>query len=261
MENYPVKKQSGAAWIWGLVLIVLGAFFLIAQFVPGFSNLLGGLVWAAVMVGIAAAFFGIYMSDRSHWWALIPAYVFAAIGGIIALATIRFPGDGIAAFVLMAIALPFFYVYLRDRKNWWALIPAYVMTAITVLILLPFGMMPGEWVAAYVNFAVAAPFLYVYLRNRKHWWALIPAGITGFVGIAFLVAGTAYLIPALMIVAGVYLLVRYLVVGRRQPAAVAPAAPAALPKTGPAADRPVTEFTPLGVSKEEEETEEVTFNQ
>lgn len=258
MENYPVKKRSSGTWVWGLVLIVLGAFFLIAQFVPGFGSLLGGLIWAAAMVGIGAAFLGVYVSDRTRWWALIPAYVFAAIGGIIALATISFPGDGIAAFVLMAIALPFFYVYLRDRRQWWALIPAYVMTAITVLILLPFRMMPGEWVAAYVNFAVAAPFLYVYLRNRKHWWALIPAGITGAVGVAFLVAGTAYLIPALMIVAGIYLLVRYLGVRRSQPAAAA--APAAPPKTGPAADRPVTEFTPLGVSKEEE-AEEVPFNQ
>jgi hypothetical protein len=246
--------------VWGLALIVLGAFFLIAQLVPGFSGLLGGLIWAAVMVGVGAAFLGVYVSDRARWWALIPAYVFAAIGGIIALATIGFRGDGIAAFVLMAIALPFFYVYLRDRRQWWALIPAYVMTAITMLVLLPFRMMPGEWVAAYINFAVAVPFLYVYLRNRKNWWALIPAGITGLIGAAFLAAGAAYLIPALMVVAGIYLLVRYLGAGRREPAAVAPPAPAALPKTGPQADRPATEFTPLGVSKEEE-AEEVPFNQ
>jgi uncharacterized membrane protein YfcA len=61
-------------------------------------------------------------------------------------------------------------------------------------------------------FAIAFPFLYVFVRNREHWWALIPAGIMGSIGVALLIGVTARLIvpaiPILMIIAGLFLLMR-----------------------------------------------------
>ncbi len=231
MAESPPKNRTNAHWIWGLFLIMLGVFFLLTQFVPGLDR----LVWAAVMAGVGLAFLSVYLSDRTNLWALIPAYVFAAIAGVIALMTIGFPEGLVAAYVMMAIALPFYVVYLRNRAHWWALIPAYAMTALAVLVLFPVRLMRGELVAAYVMFAIALPFLYVYVRNRQHWWALIPGGIMATIGIGLLVAGMAYLIPALMIVAGVYLLVRYAASGaRREPAPPMPAEP----RYGPEADRP-----------------------
>lgn len=232
MAEFPSKNRASAHWVWGLFLILLGVFFLLTQFIP---PTLGGLVWAAVMAAVGLAFLSVYLSNRANWWALIPAYVFVAIGGVIALATIGFPEGGIAAYVMMAIALPFYVVYLRNRANWWALIPAYAMTALAVLVLLPTRLMAGELVAAYVVFAIALPFLYVYVRNRRHWWALIPGGIAAAVGVGLLVAGVAYVIPTLMIVVGIYLLVRYAAAGaRREPSPEAPAEP----RYGPQADKP-----------------------
>jgi hypothetical protein len=36
----------------------------------------------------------------------------------------------IPTYVMFAIALPFYYVFLRNRANWWALIPAGIMTLV-----------------------------------------------------------------------------------------------------------------------------------
>ena len=37
--------------------------------------------------------------------------------------------------------------------------------------------------ASYVMFAIAFPFAVVYLRDRRQWWALIPAGVMTLVGL------------------------------------------------------------------------------
>jgi predicted membrane protein len=102
-------------------------------------------------------------------------------------------------------------VYTRDRKQWWALIPAYVLLAVGLMVtLLESGILSDLLVPAYVMFAVAIPFLVVYARNRQHWWALIPSGILIVIGIAFLIAEAAleFILPVVFIILGVGILVR-----------------------------------------------------
>jgi hypothetical protein len=283
MEKNPVSNTSNnASWLWGSVLIVLGAAALLSQFVPWFT----GLLWAGLFAGAGVVFFTIYLRNREQWWSLIPGYVFVIIGGIICLATIQFPGDFIGSFVMFSIALPFLFVYLQNREHWWFLIPAYVMTVIGVIIwlsatfspngdlvgvmimwaiALPFyyvyfhnrehwwalipayvmtviGIiigatsmlhMDGEMVGAFVMFAIALPFFVVYLRNRSHWWALIPAGIMTLIGIGLFVTSSTYMkyiIPAALILIGIYLVARQSIQGSSAETQKA--------KSGPEADKP-----------------------
>lgn len=237
------NKRSGTSWFLGVMLIALGGAFLVNQIFPGFVS---GLLWAAAFAIGGVAIYSWYMQNRSQWWALIPAYTAEVVAGIILLSTLRFfPGEFIAAFIMFAIGFPFLYVYLRDRSQWWALIPAYTMGAVGGVILLG-RWLSGEFVAAYINFAIAAPFLYVYLRNRQNWWALIPGGIMAAIGLAFFVAGVAWLIPVAMILVGVYLLARQMQGKNGTTVSKPPAQPQQTPQYGPEADKPIAEFEPLG---------------
>jgi hypothetical protein len=120
-------------------------------------------------------------------------------------------GDAVALYTLTAIALPFLYVYLRNHKMWWALIPAYTMFVVAGLIgLESLGIFEGATEVSYIMFAIALPFLFVYVRNTKMWWALIPGGIMAIIGISFLFTADLgkYIGPGIIILLGLWILFR-----------------------------------------------------
>lgn len=239
MQTSETRNQG---MLWGAILVGLGIIFLLQQIFPGFF---GALVWSAAFAVAAIVFYGMYSRRKDQWWLLIPAYVAAFIATVIQLGSVRWlPGEFVGAFVMLAIGFPFLYVYLKNQEHWWALIPAYTMAAIAGIILLS-TVISGELIGSYVMFAIAAPFIYVYVRNRQHWWALIPGGIMATIGIGLFVAGMAWILPAVMIVAGLFLLYRQFS-GRGKSDATP------RPTSGPAADRPVDspvrEFEPIGMA-------------
>jgi hypothetical protein len=165
-----------------------------------------------LMPGFAVPFLYVYFKDRQRWWALIPAYIFILIGILITLDEVFGVGDEIIApGILFGIGLPFLFVYFRNRDNWWALIPAYALLAIGSMVgLLEFDLLLGLAIPAYIMLAIAIPFFFVYILNRENRWALIPGGITGVMGLGFLF-GTdfgKYLTPAILVLTGIWLLVR-----------------------------------------------------
>lgn len=84
-----------------------------------------------VLTAIGGVFLYIYLTERTHWWAVIPAYILLAIGVMVGLIEVGILEDNlIAAYVLLTIATPFFVVYARDTKQWWALIPGGIMAII-----------------------------------------------------------------------------------------------------------------------------------
>lgn len=248
MEGHSNNHQnswSGRSALWGGILIVLGSLFLLGQFMPW---RLDWLIPVGIMGGFGFTFFSVYLTDRRHWWALIPAYVFWTIGATVMLAAgFRLDGDWVGSFFMYALAFPFFYVYLQNRQHWWALIPAYVFGVIgTIVMLASIFHFSGEWVGAFVTMTIALPFFYVYARNREHWWALIPGGIFASISIMVLLAGLfqtiAPLIPVAMIGIGIFLLLRnrgqkLLPMEEAAPIPMfEPIRPA--PQAGPEADRP-----------------------
>jgi hypothetical protein len=165
-----------------------------------------------VLAAIALPFLVVFLRDQSQWWALIPTYVLLAIGVMLALLSIRVLRDEfIATYVLWVIALPFLVVFLRDQRQWWALIPTYVLTVIGLMVaLIGIGILGDLLVPAYVMFAIAIPFLAVYIRDSRQWWALIPGGIMTFMGLAFLIATAAvqYIGAVALVLAGAWILIR-----------------------------------------------------
>ena len=224
------KRQ---ALVWGGLLILFGVMGLVATLTD-----LSAWAWVVILALAGLGVFGVYLTDRSDLTLLIPAYVLCAVALLVALITLDILRDEfIATYVLAAIALPFLAVFLRDRAQWWALIPPYVLLAVGLMVgLIGAGILNDLLIPAYVMFAVAVPFLVVYALNPKEWWPLIPGGFMAIIGLAFLVAEAAveYIAPAVLVLAGVWILARQFI--RKEPAA--PDVPAV---TGPEADEPPAE--------------------
>jgi len=200
-------RSSKGSLVWGSLLVILGGMMLVQTFVD-----LSAWIWVAGLAVLGLIILAIYRMDTSQQWILIPTYVLWAIAGLVALTEVNFlRGQYVATYVLTIIALPFLYVYLRDRKLWWSLIPAYSMLAIGLMVgLIGEGILEDLLIPAYIMFAIAIPFFVAYIRDTKLWWSLVPGIILGIVGASFLLAEGAFkfLFPVLVILAGAWILVR-----------------------------------------------------
>ena len=191
-------NRSRHSLLWGGLLILLGLILLLETF--GVIHFVSRLVWSLILISIGLPFLLVYLANRSQWWALIPGCTLAGVG-----AGVLVGGTLTAVIITASISLPFWLIYLTDRdNNWWALIPGWVMACVSTIILLAWiGL---EWfIAPFVMFAIAAPFLLVYLLHREQWWALIPGGIMAIIGVFLLFAQTlrvAFLWPVVLILLG-----------------------------------------------------------
>ncbi len=201
------SQSNKQVLVWGGLLIFFGAIGLVEAMTD-----LSDWAWFGLLVIAGFVVFGVYLMDRTEWTVLIPAYVMWAVAGLIALTRLEILQDEfVAMYVLTAIGLPFLVVFLRERSQRWALIPAYVLLAVGLMVaLIGQDVLDDLLIPAYVMFAIAIPFLFVYARDPRQWWPLIPGGILAVIGASFLVAGAAveYILPAGLLLAGVVILAR-----------------------------------------------------
>jgi hypothetical protein len=223
------------AWIWAGVLAVAGlgvtlvylsdrtaswtlipayTLFVIAALLAFIElNLLeDSFIATFVLVSIAAPFLYVFFRNQANWWALIPAYVLLSIGLMIPLVEFELLRDAfVATYVLGTIALPFIVIFVRDQQKWWALIPAYVLLSVGIMVgLIESKLLSDLIIPAYIMFAIAIPFLFIYVRNPKEWWSLIPGGIMGAIGMGFLLSerSTRIVAPIIVIGIGVVIILR-----------------------------------------------------
>lgn len=195
------QKMDRQALVWGGLLVLIGGMLLVQTFTD-----IGAWIWVAVLAAAGLGVYAAYAVDRKQKWMLIVSYVFLAIALLVALLTLDVLADSfVATFVLGSIAIPFLYVYLRNRTEWWWLVPSYALIAIGVMVpLIETGILEDEIVPAYVFLAIGLPFFVVYLRNQTMWWALIPGGVMALMAMAFLLASdkAQFIVPAVLIVVG-----------------------------------------------------------
>jgi hypothetical protein len=172
------------------ILVVLAAFIASIEL-----DILGDSFIASVILTLVAIpFLVVYFRDRTQWWPLVPSYVLLLIALMVGLIEFNLLKDAwMATFVLGGIGLPFLIVYLLNRKNWWALIPAYTMVVIGLMVgLIDAGILRDTIIPAYVFLSIAIPFFLVYANDSSQWWPLIPGGIMGLMGIIFLMMITLF---------------------------------------------------------------------
>jgi hypothetical protein len=200
-------KAQKQGLVWGGLLVLFGIVMLVETFAD-----LSEWIWVAILTVAGLAVFAVFLTDRSDWGLLIPAYVMWAVAGMLVLITLNILQDeAIATYVLSAVALPFVVGFLRNQERWGLLIPAYILLAVGVMVgLIGAGVLNDLLIPAYVLFAVSLPFFVVYARNPKQWWPLIPGGITAAIGLSFLIAENAaqYIAAIALIVVGGWIVAR-----------------------------------------------------
>lgn len=168
--------------LWGLVMILGGGLFLAENL--GYLDGLEPLVWSGIFAAASVVFLVAYaINGWRQWGWLFPASISAGVALTIYLAEYSTANAAVGAPVLIGVGLPFAVAFFLDpRQRWWALIPAWVMTVLTLIIFFV-DRVSGELIGSLFMFSIALPFLAVYLSNRTRRWALIPAFVLTAVGI------------------------------------------------------------------------------
>ncbi len=201
---------------WGILLVIGGAFLLLDTF----NVFKGGALFWTVIAGIVGfLFLSLYINNHVHWWALIPGVIFLSLAALIGLDSFLpgFSDTNLGGTVILGgIALSFLLVYLAQRGNWWAIIPAGVMATIAIVALVDTGNSSAAsggifFLGLAITFVLVAVLPTSIGQMR---WAWIPAIILGVMGILILVAAVNlinYIWPILLLVAGVWLIIRSVV--------------------------------------------------
>jgi hypothetical protein len=205
-------KTLGSRLFWGIILILGGVLFLLQSL--GTINF-SGLFFALVFVIVGLAFTYEFISNRDHWWAIIPGLVLLSIGVLITVAEL-FPAlaDYVGGSIILGgIGLAFLLVYLVRPAFWWALIPAGTMLSLAAITGLS-NFVNGEAVGGLFLLGLAVTFAilaFIPTPMGKMRWPLIPAAVLFIIG-AGLVSASAdifkYIWPILLILAGLYLFLR-----------------------------------------------------
>ena len=175
------------------------------------DNVGGEWVGAMFLLLIGLTFLFIYLNNQGRIWALIIAYVFS----VLSIAPMLAAGGDMAAYFgsvfLFAIALPFFLLYFRSTDNWWAIIPAGVLSVVGVIATFAIAGLindrsSGGYVNAFMMSGLAATFAIVWLRHAKSWAKIVTVVLAALaVGSVFFATYSQILWPVAIILVGTYL--------------------------------------------------------
>jgi hypothetical protein len=197
---------------WGVLLIFGGIIFLLDNL--GIITI-GGTIWGLILGVAALGFLSVYLSNREHWWALIPGMTLLSVSALIILESIL-PGDtgGLGGVIVLGgIGLAFLLIYLTNREFWWAIIPAGVMFTLASVVLLG-EVFSGFEVGGIFFLGLGLTFALVAIlptQQGQMKWAFIPAGVLIFMGLLITAALSPlinYIWPAALILAGLVLIFR-----------------------------------------------------
>lgn len=208
-----MMKFLSSRLLWGIVLIVGGALLLLDTF----GIFKGGALFWTIIIGIAGVLFlSVYISNHDHWWALIPGVIFLAIAATIGLDSFLpgFSDTNLGGTIILGgIALSFLLVFLAERGNWWAIIPAGVMATIAIVALFD-ASTSGAGSGGIFFLGLGITFVLVAILPSsvgQMRWAWIPAGILGLMGLLILIAAENlinYIWPIAIILAGIWMISR-----------------------------------------------------
>lgn len=171
-----MRNRSSSYWL-GIALIGFGLYALAQRFDLLYFD--PGVLAGVAFLLIGSVFITAYFRDN-RMVKLIFGIFFIFIGIAALNDTYRlFPEDFIGSLLLWMIAALFFMVYLRDRNQWWAVIPAGALVSLGIIASIDeIVYLRGDTDGAILFLGLALSFSYLYLiRNPKNrlGWAVWPA--------------------------------------------------------------------------------------
>src|SRR5690606_39221092 len=199
-----------------LILIGLGVVGILSG--TGLFRFLGGFIWAAVFGG--AAYFA-YTEGKKRGNNLWRLAAFPLAG--LAIASITSASFGGAAF-LAALGLAFALVWNDDKRRWWAMIPAGTFASLAAVTFFE-PIIGGS--AGWLFLAGLAATFYALTRFEvePQPWAIYPAVALGVVALLSFTTSGGWVLPLLLIAAGIYLLMRAGVINLPRGGSTAPIVP------------------------------------
>ena len=182
-----------------------------------------------LLAGGAFFIYWLFTGPSRQWWAAIPGVILLDLGALMVVGVV-FPGLGCSARVgglvfscsdlagtlfLAGMGLSFWVVYIANRAQWWAVIPAGVLTTLAAVTLVS-RQITGPASGGVFFIGLGLTFVLVGLLpspQGKMGWAFIPAAILLLLGIFLIAALTAltnYVWALALIAVGVWLLLRAL---------------------------------------------------
>jgi hypothetical protein len=173
--------------VWAAALVIVGVLLLLfnlgvlARYEPTAQYIVAGVLGVAGLIMLLS-----YFWRRDQWWRIMPGWTLLALAGMVMLSLDdSMPRPYIAATLFLGLALAFANVYLVNRvEHWWAIIPGGFMLVLAGVISLSVTVTRLETLGALLFVGMGLVFALVYLLagKRRHWWALIPAGVLIFFG-------------------------------------------------------------------------------
>jgi len=193
----------------GIALIVAGFFFLLDNF--RLLGDFGNLVEAAVFGVIGFLFLSAYLSNRRHWWPLLPAAVLLGIAGTSLAEQIPLLRPFSGGIFLFFLSLAFWVIFVGQRRSWWAVIPAGVLTTLAFISVLD-EFVRGDALTDslfFIGIGLTFGVLWLMRHHSGTGWAIWPAAISLAFGL-FLPAARYFdrLWPFVLIAVGLWMLWR-----------------------------------------------------
>lgn len=130
---YVGNRQMWWALIPGCTLLSITTIILLGMFAQGFADTWSGSIFLG---GIALSFVLIYLSDRNHWWAIIPGGVLLTLATVAGLENLL-GGMEMGGIFFLGLGLTFAVVAILPTQHGqmkWAWIPAGVLLGMGFLL-------------------------------------------------------------------------------------------------------------------------------
>jgi hypothetical protein len=184
------KKENWWALLPGWATAALALIILVSEMWT--KEMIGALVvWS-----VSLPFVVYYFRGQVHRLALIPGF-FITLAGAIVLLVSQTAEETIGTFVLLVLAFPFIAIYLFT-KNWWAAVPAGVLTTLALMVPFAIGIqgntLESRLLSAAMFLGFAIPFAWLWWRRN-----LFPTAWTKYPAAGLLAAAIVALAPGMLI--------------------------------------------------------------